>query len=93
MNIILKYEEVERKIDISGVTYVAQIYQLQLTAQGIYSFTSQFPHKETFDLSYKKFSNGNGMLYIHTIRGVFSFHIVEDANDFIRAYKKHMKGL
>ena len=46
-----------------------------------------FPLKYVHDLSYKPFSNGGGLFYLHTNQGVFMFAVDADPTSFIDLYK------
>lgn len=43
------------------------------------------------DVSYRPFSNGTGLFYLHTNRGVFTFEVETPPDEFIKCYKQ-IKG-
>lgn len=50
----------------------------------------EFEIDEVHDMSYRTFGDEGGLLYIHTIRGVFSYTVKSSPEQFINAFKKHI---
>lgn len=60
---------------------------LTMTQTSIYSNSHHFQLQNVFDMSYKPFSNGHGILYLHTNEGVFPFLISTNPAQFIQSYQ------
>ncbi|CAM3960636.1 hypothetical protein [Mesobacillus zeae] len=60
---------------------------LKLYHDRIISASNHFYLDDILDMSYKPFSGNKGLLYFHTIRGVYSFHIPSKPCKFIGQYQ------
>lgn len=60
---------------------------LTMTQTSIFSNSHHFHLQNVLDMSYKPFSNGQGILYLHTNEGVFSFLISTNPAQFIQSYQ------
>ncbi|WP_010175908.1 hypothetical protein [Bacillus coahuilensis] len=58
-------------------------YTLTLLEWGISTHDQTFSILEVLDISYRSFSNHGGILYLHTTKGLFPFHIKESPEPFI----------
>ncbi|MDW0110278.1 hypothetical protein [Sporosarcina aquimarina] len=65
--------------------------QLTLHETVIHSQHYSFPIDAVLDCSYKPFSDGSGLFYLHTNQGVRSFHVNMDPSFFLKAYQR-LKG-
>ncbi|WP_239672838.1 hypothetical protein [Mangrovibacillus cuniculi] len=63
-------------------------YTLRLSRTEIDTHFEQFPLEIVLDVSYKPFSDGSGLLYLHTNKGVFPFVTYDDTTEFINSYVK-----
>jgi len=54
----------------------------------VISDTDKFLLKDVFDMSYRSLSNDSGFLYLHTSKGVFSYHTKIKPHHFIHTYLK-----
>lgn len=50
----------------------------------------EFSISEILDMSYRPFGRAGGLLYLHTLRGVFSYNVKSSPQSFIDSYKKHI---
>ena len=57
------------------------------------SVKNRFKLEHVHDMSYRPFSNGDGLFYLHTNQGVFTYTIDADPTDFIRAYIQEVAWL
>lgn len=86
------YVEIEREIDFYyQQQHIEKQFELQLNIESISSARHKFELQHVYDVSYKPFSFGGGILYLHTNQGVFSYNIKEDPCYFIQLFKK-LKG-
>lgn len=86
--VTITYISVERKVGWYDQTEQQQQHVLSLFPTRITTSTKIFPIQQVLDISYRAFSNGNGLMYLHTTQGVFSFNIASNPTLFIRSYKK-----
>ena len=82
------YIEVKREIDFYfQMQHIESSFTLQIDGMEIVSAQHQFKFQHVHDISYKPFSYGAGILYLHTNQGVFSYNIKENPAYFIEAFK------
>lgn len=87
----LHYFTIERSIDWFKQEHRQMTRTLQLYEESIASSDQTFFLEHVHDVSYRPFSNGTGLFYLHTNRGVFTFGVNEDPKEFIKSYKR-LKG-
>lgn len=84
----IEYTVVKRSIQNFQQQDKAFHYLLSLSKTSLTSSTHHFQLAELFDISYRPYTNGQGFLYLHTIKGVFSFLISTNPANFIATYQK-----
>ena len=84
----LSYIAVERVIGWYDQTTNQTVHHIHLFTDEISTVKNRFKLEHVHDMSYRPFSNGDGLFYLHTNQGVFTYTIDADPTDFIRAYKK-----
>ena len=52
----------------------------------------EFAMKDVFDMSYRQMGGGEGMLYLHTNQGVFSYNLRNHPAEILEAFTAHKKG-
>lgn len=53
----------------------------------------EFPIEDVLDMSYREFGQeGRGLLYIHTLKGVYSYTVKTSTEQFICAFQQHIKN-
>ena len=91
------YIEIERQIDFYfQMQQIEKQLEIELTIEGIRTAEKSFELQHVHDISYKPFSFGAGILYLHTNQGVFSFNVQENPEVFIegfRTLKNQCKGI
>lgn len=50
-----------------------------------------FPIADVIDFSYRKITTNGGILYLHSVHGVYSYTVKTSPEDFIMAFKDHFK--
>lgn len=50
-----------------------------------------FPIQEVLDISYKNIAGKDGMLYLHTLSGVYPYLVTEAPQAFIEVYKSERR--
>ncbi|MFC0270238.1 hypothetical protein ACFFIX_02030 [Metabacillus herbersteinensis] len=82
------YYITDRSIHWNEQLYVESEYRLQLSEEVIRTNSHIFSFKDVWDMSYKPMSDNKGILYLHTIQGVFSFYIKTRPFEFIEIYQE-----
>jgi len=62
-------------------------FEIEMTIEGIRTAEKSFELQHVHDVSYKPFSFGAGMLYLHTNQGVFSFKVQDNPDVFIEGFR------
>jgi len=50
-----------------------------------------FPITEVLDISYREIAGQGGLLYLHTMSGVYSYIVKSSPNNFIEVFKQQRK--
>ncbi|WP_339251169.1 hypothetical protein NSQ43_14010 [Sporosarcina sp. FSL W8-0480] len=87
----LHYFTVNRSIDWFEQKHQQSSNTIQLFQDSIKTEQNTFSLEHVHDLSYRPFSNGTGLFYLHTNRGVITFELKTNPNEFIESYRK-LKG-
>lgn len=69
-------------------TISTKIGSLALHENEIITMENTFPIQSVLDCSYKPFSDGSCLFYLHTIQGVRSFHVNVNPDYFLTAYRR-----
>lgn len=81
------YYKVERKITSIEQIIVVDDRLMYLYKERIVTRHREFPIMDVFDLSYKPIGKEGGLLYLHTVQGVYPYTVAADPQRFIDAYK------
>lgn len=84
----ITYNTVDRTIYWHEQRTQQTVHHISLYVDTIITTLHQFKLEHVHDISYKPFSSGAGLFYLHTIQGVFTYQIDSDPENFIRAYKQ-----
>jgi len=84
----LTYKKVERIIDGIDLKLVEHERMIHLYPTKIVTQYREFQLSNIYDITYKPFSSGEGLLYLHTNNGVFSYPISISPEIFIAEYNK-----
>jgi hypothetical protein len=82
------YIKISRKIKNNVQHCVEYEEKLVLSQDKITSACDQFHLSDILDMSYKPFSGNSGFLYLHTNRGLYSFHTRTHPRKFILTYQQ-----
>ncbi len=82
------YIKVTREIEFNQQCYREEEQELVLYENVVVSNSHTFSLPDIFDVSYKKLSEHDGFLYLHTNQGLFSFYTKKNPSSFIKEYKK-----
>lgn len=86
------YIKVERKVSSIEQHEIEHEREVTLYQDRVTTEHREFPIEEVHDMSYRQFGEKGGLLYIHTIRGVFSYTVKTSPEQFIHTFKKHVKN-
>ncbi|CAM3144981.1 hypothetical protein FITA111629_06285 [Filibacter tadaridae] len=84
----ITYIDVERKMGWFEQNHQHSVHVINLYANAISTTSHTFKLENVLDMSYRPFSDGTGLFYLHTNQGVFTYKVDTNPNDFILAYKK-----
>lgn len=84
----ISYRLVERTIHWHEQKVTHYTCEIELFSDIISTATASFQLEHVLDMSYRPFSGGNGLFYLHTSQGVFTYEIHVDPSEFINAFKK-----
>lgn len=85
------YVKVERKVTAFQQIEVEHSRVIYLYEDKVVTQNRAFPIQIVTDFSYREIVNQGGMLYLHTLRGVYMYQVKCSPKDFIAAYKAHFK--
>ncbi|MBK3495893.1 hypothetical protein JFL43_13695 [Viridibacillus sp. YIM B01967] len=84
----MTYHIVERIVGWYEQTTNRTHHRIYLYADAVSTAKNIFKLEHVHDMSYKPFSGGSGLFYLHTNQGVFMFEIDVDPTHFIQMYKR-----
>lgn len=87
---IQPYYKVQRDVSSTHQQDVELQRYLYLYEDKVVSAYREFPIEQVTDVSYRQFGKG-GLLYLHTLKGVFSYPVKSSPKSFIDAFKSYMK--
>ncbi|GEL08839.1 hypothetical protein [Salisediminibacterium halotolerans] len=95
MEVIAKhpYYKVQREVNVIEQKNVEYERMLVLYEDKLVTQHREFSAEHIFDMSYRELSGGEGMLYVHTSKGVFSYNVKSDPSEFIQAFKQLEKRI
>ncbi|WP_083249286.1 hypothetical protein [Bacillus solimangrovi] len=82
------YVNVVRMIENNVQQYIENEEVISLYSDRIITHTDEFYLMNVFDISYRSMASNSGFLYLHTNKGVFSYHVKSNPNRFINEFKK-----
>ncbi|MBB3113444.1 hypothetical protein FHS18_005556 [Paenibacillus phyllosphaerae] len=85
------YYKIERNLSSEGPSTILHNRVLSLYTAKIVTFAREFPLSEVYDMSYRRMGVEEGLLYLHTNRGVYSYQVHSDPTAFIDTYKMVVK--
>ncbi|WP_078577307.1 hypothetical protein [Salipaludibacillus agaradhaerens] len=87
------YYKVEREVNSIEQKNVEYERMMYLYKDKLVTKRREFPAEKIFDMSYRELPGGEGLLYIHTSQGVFSYTVKSDPFPFIQTFKKREKEI
>jgi hypothetical protein len=87
----LPYMVVSRSINWNKQYYKEREEQLLLAENKVITHTNEFLIDEIWDVSYRASNSENGFFYLHTNRGLFSYHVKTKPFQFMNMYREIKK--
>lgn len=87
----LTYFTIERSIEWFQQKQEQQANSMTLHVEMVTTSERTFSLETVLDMSYRPFSNGTGLFYLHTNQGVFTYGVQTDPEEFMSAYRR-LKG-
>lgn len=83
------YYKIERELNSTGQHYLTDEREMVLYEDRLITHRREFSLKDIFDMSYRRLGAGEGLFYLHTSKGVFSYTIRQDPSRFIHAFQEN----
>lgn len=93
MNLIAQhpYTKTERKVTSTGQYEVEHHRTIYLYKNKVVTEHREFPIEYVTDFSYREVANQGGVLYLHSVQGVFTYIVKSSPENFIAAYRDYFK--
>lgn len=93
MRLIAKqpYIKIQREVTSIQQKDIEDERTLYLYEDKVVTAHREFPIENVTDISYRKFGVGAGLLYIHTLSGLFTYTVKTSTKEFINEFHK-LKG-
>lgn len=93
MNLIAQhpYFKVERTVTITEQYEVEHNRIIYLYNDKVVTQHREFPINIVMDFSYREIANQGGILYLHTLQGVYTYIVKSSPEAFINAYRDYFK--
>lgn len=93
MNLIAQhpYFKVERTVTSTEQFEIEHARIIYLYNDKVVTQNREFPIKIVMDFSYREIANQGGILYLHTLQGVYTYFVKSSPEAFISAYRAYFK--
>ena len=93
MSLIAKhpYIKTERKVTSIEQFEIEHDRIIYLYNDKVVTQNREFPIKDVMGFSYREIANQGGILYLHTLQGVYTYIVKSSPEDFITAYRAYFK--
>ena len=85
------YIKVHRKVDGTEQIRIEEKRHLYMYPDKIVSKYHEFLIQDVLDITFKSYGENNGLLYLHTKSGLYSFTVEDSPQPFIDAFKDRNK--
>ena len=85
------YIKTERKVTSIEQFEIEHDRIIYLYNDKVVTQNREFPIKDVMDFSYREIANQGGILYLHTLQGVFTYIVKSSPEAFITAYRAYFK--
>lgn len=81
------YYKIQRQVSSVDQQDVEEQRYLYLYEDKIITYHREFSLHQVLDMSYREFGKQGGLLYLHTLKGVFSYQVKASPQPFIDIFK------
>ena len=85
------YIKTERKVTSIEQFEIEHDRIIYLYNDKVVTQNREFPIKVVMDFSYREIANQGGILYLHTLQGVYTYIVKSSPEAFIKAYRAYFK--
>lgn len=85
------YIKTERKVTSTRQYEIEHDRCIYLYNDKVVTQNREFPIKDVMDFSYREVTNQGGILYLHTLQGVYTYIVKSSPEAFIVAYREYFK--
>ncbi|KAA9012849.1 hypothetical protein [Niallia endozanthoxylica] len=85
------YIKTERKVTSIEQFEIEHDRIIYLYNDKVVTQNREFPIKDVMDFSYREIANQGGILYLHTLQGVYTYIVKSSPEAFITAYRAYFK--
>lgn len=85
------YIKTERKVTSIEQFEIEHDRNIYLYNDKVITQNREFPIKDVMDFSYREIANQGGILYLHTLQGVYTYIVKSSPEAFITAYRAYFK--
>ena len=85
------YIKTERKVTSIEQFEIEHDRIIYLYNDKVVTQNREFPIKVVMDFSYREIANQGGILYLHTLQGVYTYIVKSSPEAFITAYRAYFK--
>ena len=85
------YIKTERKVTSIEQFEIEHDRIIYLYTDKVVTQNREFPIKVVMDFSYREIANQGGILYLHTLQGVYTYIVKSSPEAFITAYRAYFK--
>lgn len=85
------YVKIERKITNLEQIKIEHSRTIYLYDNKVVTQNREFPISVVTDFSYREIANQGGVLYLHTLGGLYTYQVKTSPEAFITAYKFYFK--
>lgn len=83
------YIKTERKVTSIEQFEIEHDRIIYLYNDKVVTQNREFPIKDVMDFSYREIANQGGILYLHTLQGVYTYIVKSSPEAFITAYRAY----
>lgn len=85
------YYKIIREVSSLRQRDVKDHREIRLYEQKITTKHRQFKLEDVHDMSFRPIGKEGGLFYLHTIKGVFSYHVEKSPKQFITIFKQELR--
>ncbi|KNE21354.1 hypothetical protein [Virgibacillus pantothenticus] len=93
MSLIAKqpYFKMERVVTSLQQEDIKQERMLYLYSNKVITHRREFHIEDVLDFSYREISNQGGILYLHSLQGLYTYTVESSPEEFIQTFRKYFK--